>query len=69
MLTGEVAVSVPAAMVDLHEAGIAFDALLEERQQARADKDWARADQIRDELTASGIEIVDTPAGARWRRK
>ena len=46
-----------------------IDALLAERQQARSDKDWATADRIRDELTASGIEIIDTPGGARWRRK
>jgi cysteinyl-tRNA synthetase len=46
-----------------------IDALLEEREQARADKDWATADRIRDEFTASGIEIIDTPTGARWRRK
>jgi len=45
-----------------------IDALLEERQQARADKDWATADRIRDELLAEGIEIVDTPEGPRWRR-
>jgi cysteinyl-tRNA synthetase len=51
------------------ESDPGIDALLAERQQARADKDWATADRIRDELTASGIEIIDTPAGARWRRK
>jgi len=62
-------------LVQADPAEVAFesdpriDALLEEREQARADKDWTRADQIRDELTASGVEIVDTPAGARWRRK
>lgn len=46
-----------------------IDALLEERQQARAAKDWGTADRIRDELLAEGVEIVDTPEGARWRRK
>ena len=46
-----------------------IDALLAERQQARADRDWATADRIRDELTASGIEIIDAPEGTRWRRK
>jgi len=38
-------------------------ALLEERQTARADKDFARADAIRDEVDAAGFIIRDTPAG------
>ena len=46
-----------------------IDALLEQRDEARADKDWATADRIRDELSGEGIEIVDTPSGAHWRRK
>ncbi len=44
------------------------DALLAERQQARLQRDFARADQIRDELAAQGIIIEDRPEGARWRR-
>ncbi len=40
--------------------------LLEERAQARADKDWARADAIRDRLKAAGVEIEDTPDGPKW---
>jgi cysteinyl-tRNA synthetase len=43
--------------------------LLEQRQQARADKDFATADRVRDQLTAAGIEIEDTPQGARWSVK
>lgn len=46
-----------------------IDGLLADRQAARAAKDWAAADRIRDELAAEGIEIVDSPEGARWRRK
>jgi cysteinyl-tRNA synthetase len=46
-----------------------IDAMLEERREARESRDWARADRIRDELGALGIEIVDTPEGPRWRRK
>ena len=42
--------------------------LIAERQQAKADKDWGRADQIRDELTAAGIILEDSPQGTRWRR-
>ena len=40
--------------------------LLEEREQARAAKDWARADAIRDRLKAAGVEIEDTPDGPKW---
>jgi cysteinyl-tRNA synthetase len=41
-------------------------ALLEDRATARADKDWARADAIRDRIKAAGIEIEDTPSGPKW---
>ena len=47
----------------------AIDELVEQRQQARADKDWAQADRIRDELSAAGIVIEDGAEGTRWRRK
>ncbi len=40
--------------------------LLEARAAARAAKDWARADEIRDQLKAAGIEIEDTPSGPKW---
>ncbi|MCW2753586.1 MAG: cysS [Marmoricola sp.] len=40
--------------------------LLDQRQTARAAKDFATADQIRDQIAAAGIEIEDTPAGPRW---
>lgn len=43
--------------------------LLEQRQDARAAKDFAAADRVRDQLTAAGIEIEDTPHGARWSVK
>jgi cysteinyl-tRNA synthetase len=45
-----------------------IDGLLAERQAARASKDFATADRIRDELAAEGITIIDTPEGPRWRR-
>lgn len=42
--------------------------LLVQRTEARAAKDWARADAIRDELAALGVEVMDTPSGPTWRR-
>ena len=39
---------------------------LKRRASARAEKDWATADAVRDRLTAAGIEVTDTPDGARW---
>jgi cysteinyl-tRNA synthetase len=45
-----------------------IDALLAEREAARAERDFATADRIRDALGAEGITIVDTPEGPRWRR-
>ena len=45
------------------------EGLLEQRQEARATKDFATADRVRDQLTAAGIDIEDTPQGARWSVK
>jgi cysteinyl-tRNA synthetase len=45
-----------------------FDALLAERNAARAAKDYARADAIRQEFAEAGVVIEDTPGGARWKR-
>ncbi len=42
------------------------EALIEQRQKARAEKNWAEADAIRDKLKAMNIEIKDTPAGVKW---
>ncbi|MCS4485028.1 cysteine--tRNA ligase [Gleimia sp. 6138-11-ORH1] len=41
-------------------------AVIAERAQARAEKDWAKADDLRDRLTAAGIIVEDSPEGARW---
>ncbi|TDL47552.1 cysteine--tRNA ligase [Paenibacillus dendritiformis] len=46
-----------------------IDRLIQERTDARKAKNWARADEIRDMLTAQGIILEDTPQGIRWRRK
>ena len=44
------------------------EALLAERERARAERDFKRADSIRDELASRGIVLEDTPHGTRWRR-
>jgi cysteinyl-tRNA synthetase len=44
------------------------DALVEERRQAKKNKDFARADAIREELRQQGIELEDTREGTRWSR-
>lgn len=44
------------------------DRLIEERNQARKDKNFARSDEIRDQLKDQGIILEDTPQGVRWRR-
>ena len=45
-----------------------IEALIEERQAARKAKDFARADQIRDELLAKGIILKDTREGVQWKK-
>jgi len=53
---------------DAQLEGTAIDRLLDERNAARAQKDFATADRIRDELAAQGISIEDGEGGTRWRR-
>ncbi|MYK73740.1 MAG: hypothetical protein F4017_03980 [Acidimicrobiaceae bacterium] len=46
----------------------AIEDLVARRQAAREDKDWATADALRDELSALGVVVEDTPAGPIWYR-
>ena len=46
-----------------------IEALIAERIEAKKSKDFGRADAIRDELAAQGIELLDSPTGTTWRRK
>ena len=43
-----------------------IEAMIEERNQARKDKNWAKADEIRDKLKAMNIVLKDTPMGVKW---
>ena len=42
--------------------------LVEARERARAERDFATADRLRDQLAAEGVQLEDTPAGTRWKR-
>jgi cysteinyl-tRNA synthetase len=47
--------------------GKVVDMVLDLRAKAKANKDWATSDQIRDALAAAGFEVKDTKDGATWR--
>jgi cysteinyl-tRNA synthetase len=46
-----------------------IEALINEREEARKAKDFARADALRDRLSARGIILEDTPQGVRWKKR
>ncbi len=50
------------------EGDAQIEALIAQRAQAKADKNWAEADRIREELKAQGIELIDTKEGVTWKR-
>ncbi|AKK03961.1 cysteinyl-tRNA synthetase [Corynebacterium epidermidicanis] len=52
-----------------HALDVLIDAELNRRAEARANKDWATADEVRDRLAAAGIEVTDTPDGPQWSLK
>ena len=55
------------AQAGLTDADI--EAMIQRRIEARANKDWAEADRIRDELKAQGVVLEDGPQGTTWRRE
>jgi cysteinyl-tRNA synthetase len=56
------------ALTDLSgEEKRAIEDLVADRTQARKDKDWARADQIRAQLDELGVDLTDTPQGPVWQ--
>ncbi|NLK50745.1 MAG: cysteine--tRNA ligase [Candidatus Cloacimonetes bacterium] len=62
-LAAELSSSLPDLSIQLIELLIAY------RDQARADKNWALSDKIRDDLAALGITLKDTPTGCVWSHK
>jgi cysteinyl-tRNA synthetase len=46
-----------------------IEALIEKREEARREKDWALADQIREQLSVHGILVIDAPCRHIWRKK
>ena len=50
-------------------AADAVEVLIAERAQAKLDKNFARADEVRDQLLTAGIVLEDSPEGTKWRRE
>lgn len=57
--------------ITLHRDDISDEqkALIVEREQAREAKDWARSDELRDQLAEQGVAVRDTPSGTVWSRQ
>ena len=66
---GRIADVAPELLAQQSLTDEAINALLAERDQAKKRRDFARADQIRKELTEKGIIIEDSKDGVRWKRK
>ena len=53
---------------DNDDLAIKVETLIEARNAARSNKDWAKADEVRDELAAMGIVLEDAAGKTTWRR-
>jgi len=51
------------------EVSLEYQALLDERQKARTEKRWKDADAIREQISAAGYEVIDTPQGPKLKKK
>jgi len=54
--------------VKREELSAPIEKLIEKRNEARKNKDWATSDKIRDELKDQGIELFDGPDGTTWKK-
>ncbi|MGK2945061.1 MAG: cysteine--tRNA ligase [Desulfuromonadales bacterium] len=61
--------SAQEGLADSGLSGADIEALILERREARANRDFARADQIRDELADKGVLLLDGPEGTTWKMK
>ena len=53
----------------LNDLSDEIQSLIDQRQAARARRDWKESDRIRDALVAKGLILEDTPSGVRWKKK
>ena len=68
-IAGALGVDVDAAEHGADAGDAAIEDLVARRQAARDAKDWAAADSLREELSALGVVVEDTPAGPIWHRQ
>ena len=68
LISGAEALRKKQAEKEAANADPEIDALVAARTQAKQEKNFAEADRIRDQLKAMGVEIIDTPQGAKWRK-
>ena len=68
-LTGVLGIVYDEAPAGADDADAEIEALIAERTDARKNKNWARADEIRNQLTEMGVVLEDTPQGVKWHRK
>jgi cysteinyl-tRNA synthetase len=61
--------SAQEGLADSGLSGADIEALILERREARTNRDFARADQIRDELADKGVLLLDSPEGTTWKMK
>jgi cysteinyl-tRNA synthetase len=61
--------SAQEGLADAGLSGADIEALIVERREARTNRDFTRADQIRDELMSMGVQLLDGPEGTTWKMK
>ena len=67
-LTGVLGIVYNESTENADDDAAEIEALIEERTNARKEKNWAKADEIRNRLTEMGIVLEDTPQGVKWHR-